>query len=173
MSERHIPGGTFLFDPDNQPFAEGRGRPVPEQLTDAWVWAPVGLSLTTAAVLAPLLLWRAGAPGLVLLLAGAGALGAGPMGLSALWLAGRAWRRARRYRQEGVLLIGRLLRVSTEDADNFEVRVEVDYTFTAPDGCEVRGQATCRRLGGGASPLPSRNTPLALLYISPQHYALL
>jgi len=165
--------GVFLLNPENDRFASGSARPAPARLTEALIWTLMGalLLLPAAAVPVVLYFWFDVSLVIVAILTVAVSASFGLGVVSARW-AWRAWAAALDYRRRGRLLHGRLLRSAADAASELDCLVTIDFTFTDPDGLAVCGRAEQQR-PDLAGCLPRRNTPVALLYVSPERYELL
>jgi len=102
-----------------------------------------------------------------------GALGSGVFGASLLKLAVEEWRVVLRFRRDGRLLYGRLLRAKYSGEAEADYCIHVDVTFTDPDGCSVRGIAQSLRTDLICHRIPQPGTPIAVLYADSGQYELL
>lgn len=161
--------GTFIFNPDN----EHGERPAPARLTEALVWTSMGALLLGPPLAVPVLLalWVETPAGILALITSVVSLTVMLGIISARW-AWAAWDAALDYRRHGTVLYGRLLRSDAAPASELDCPVTLDYTFTDPSGLDVYGSAT-RHRPDLAGCLPRRNTPVALLYVSPERHELL
>jgi hypothetical protein len=93
----------------------------------------------------------------------------------ALFLGSRAWGCYREIRlgQAGQVLEGRLLDCTSQVDPEDNLRLELQYRFTAPTGRVIRDRETSYRRDQKSALLPDPDTPVAVLYLDERTYKVL